>query len=97
MTDDINPEIQGRKHDKDLQFLLNQIDPVEFDPDRHDEIVIFSTRDHLHHRRLYPLIAARLCQKDIPCYFLFYHHQIARTFPDLTIGRVQVSNSLAGN
>lgn len=94
MTDDINPEIEGTKHDKDLQYLLDRIDTVEFNPTEHDEIVIFSTRDHLHHRRLYPLLATRLCQNNIPCYFLFYNEQIARTFPDLTIGQVQVSNSL---
>lgn len=78
---------------KDLRFLLDRVDPVEYDSN-HDDIVFFSTRNHPHYDYLYPLMAYRLCEEQVPTYFLFHHHLISRTFPDFKVNRVQLSNAL---
>jgi hypothetical protein len=92
-VDEHEPKLEGKYPEHDLRYLLDRTDPVEYESD-HDEIVIFSTRNHAHHNYLYPLLAYPLTEQNIPTYFMFYHPMISRTFPDLQIDRVQVSNSL---
>lgn len=77
----------------ELNRLLDRLEPIE-NPNPGDRIVIFNTRNHPHYNYIYPLFAKSYLENDIPCYFFCRHDQISRTFPDLTIKGVQVTNAV---